>query len=154
MPEIERSALVEYSPEQMFNLVNDIEKYPEFLPGCIAAEVSERTTEKVVGTLDLQKGPIRQRFTTINRLHNIYRMDMELADGPLEYLKGQWLFTPLGKDPEQAKACKVEFKLSFAFKNAVMGLAFNGLITDLATTMVDSFTARAKQVYSQEQQYE
>jgi ribosome-associated toxin RatA of RatAB toxin-antitoxin module len=150
MPEIERSALVEYSPEQMFNLVNDIEKYPEFLPGCIAAEVSERTAEKVVGTLDLQKGPIRQRFSTINTLYGSNRMDMELADGPLEHLKGQWIFTPLGKDPQHAKACKIEFKLSFAFKNAVMGIAFNGFITDLASTMVDSFTQRANVVYSQE----
>ena len=148
MPKVTRSALVEFSAEQMFNLVNDIEQYPEFLPGCIESEVSSRTDELVIGTMDLQKGPVRQRFTTRNTLYGKERMDMELADGPLDHLVGQWRFTPIGKPGTQA--CKVELDLDFEFKSALVGLALNGLITDLANTMVDAFIKRAKEIYSNE----
>ena len=120
MPQISRSALVPFSAEQMYQLVNDVHSYPDFLPGCIS-----------------------KTFTTRNTLLDNQSINMQLVDGPFRKLMGGWQFTALS--PE---ACKVELHLDFEFTNKLIELAFGKVFKELAGSMVQAFTQRAKEVYS------
>ncbi|MGA1001602.1 MAG: type II toxin-antitoxin system RatA family toxin, partial [Litorivicinaceae bacterium] len=90
MPKITRTALVSHTPEQMFDLVNDFARYPEFLPWCGAARVLEASGSAIVGELSIQKGSIRQAFTTRNTLTPPSRIDLSLVEGPFKSLGGHW----------------------------------------------------------------
>ena len=92
MPKITRSAIVSHTPEQMFDLVNGFERYPEFLPWCGAARVIEATDTIIVGELYIQKGSIRRSFITKNTLTPPARIDLSLVEGPFKSLRGYWLF--------------------------------------------------------------
>jgi len=142
MPVVERSALVSYSAQQMYNLVNDVQRYSEFLPGCVGSKVIEQTELSMLASMELKKGPIRQIFTTRNGLVDGQSIKMELQDGPFNYLHGQWVFKELAID-----ACKVELDLRFEFNSRLTGAAFGRIFTDLTSRLVDSFVARAKVVY-------
>ncbi|AMX01784.1 type II toxin-antitoxin system RatA family toxin [Microbulbifer thermotolerans] len=145
MTEIERSALVMHSAEKMFDLVNDVASYPQFLPGCRGAEVlfsSERTLE---ARLDLQRAGLRQSFVTRNQLERPHRMALTLVEGPFQAFNGEWRFTPLAED-----ACKVSFSLSFSLKNRLVAAAVGKLFSDLANQMVGVMCARADQVYGKQ----
>ena len=142
MPDVERTALVLHSAPQMYALVNDVARYPEFLPGCVATEVQEESLEHMLAIMTLQKGPIAQQFSTSNTLIPDESIQMELANGPFEYLEGGWTFTPLSDE-----ACKIAFRLNFKFKNRLIGAAFSKYFSELTLTMVDAFTKRAKHIY-------
>ncbi|ATZ72306.1 ubiquinone-binding protein [Idiomarina sp. X4] len=142
MPSIEKSALVSYSAEQMFNLVNDIDSYPEFVPGCADSRVVEQNDDYKVASLQISKAGIQKTFTTRNRLVKPERIDMELVDGPFKKLTGGWVFKPLSED-----ACKVELKLDFEFSNRLLGMAFGKIFSEVTSRMVDAFVKRADQVY-------
>jgi len=135
---------VNYSARQMYDLVNDIEAYPEFLKGCTGSEIKEQADDLIVASLTLKKGPVNQSFTTRNTLLSAVRIDMELLDGPFDYLHGCWHFRELAAD-----ACKIEFSLSFEFSNRLAGMAFSSFFNELASNLVDSFTQRAGVVYGQ-----
>ncbi|HAS16182.1 MAG TPA: ubiquinone-binding protein, partial [Idiomarina abyssalis] len=119
MPSIQKSALVSYSAKQMFDLVNHVEAYPEFVPGCAASRVLESSGQQKVASLDISKAGISKTFTTRNTLHEPERIDMDLVNGPFKKLTGGWVFTPLADD-----ACKVELKLDFEFSSRLLGMAF------------------------------
>ncbi|MGM0480582.1 MAG: type II toxin-antitoxin system RatA family toxin [Pseudomonadota bacterium] len=142
MPRIEKSALVAYSAQQMFELVNDIETYPKFVPGCVDARVVEQGDDYKVATLDISKAGIRKSFTTKNILLEAERIDMQLVDGPFKSLSGGWRFTPISDD-----ACKIQFELQFEFANRLLGMAFGKIFSEVTSRMVDAFVQRAKQVY-------
>ena len=142
MPSIEKSALVSYSAEQMFNLVNDIDSYPEFVPGCADSRVVEQNSDYKVAPLQISKAGIQKTFTTRNRLVKPERIDMELVDGPFKKLTGGWVFKPLSDD-----ACKVELKLDFEFSSRLLGMAFGKIFSEVTSKMVDAFVKRAEQVY-------
>lgn len=142
MPRIEKSALVPYSAQQMFDLVNDIDTYPEFVPGCVDARVSEQGENYKVATLDISKAGIRKSFTTKNILSAPERIDMHLVDGPFKQLRGGWRFIPISDD-----ACKIQFELEFEFASRLLGMAFGKIFSEVTTRMVDAFAQRAKQVY-------
>ncbi|MGM7447512.1 UNVERIFIED_ORG: ribosome-associated toxin RatA of RatAB toxin-antitoxin module [Idiomarina abyssalis] len=142
MPSIEKSALVSYSAKQMFDLVNHVEAYPEFVPGCAAARVLESSSQQKVAALDISKAGISKTFTTRNTLHEPERIDMGLVDGPFKKLTGGWVFTPLADD-----ACKVELKLDFEFSSRLLGMAFGKIFKEVTSRMVDAFVKRAEQVY-------
>lgn len=143
MPSIEKSALVSYSAQQMFDLVNDIDAYPHFVPGCVGATVLEQGDDYKVASLDISKAGIRKSFTTRNQLHAPERIDMQLVDGPFKRLTGGWTFTPLADD-----ACKIQFQLEFEFSNRLLGMAFGKIFSEVTARMVDAFVQRAKKVYS------
>ena len=143
MPRIEKSALVSYSAQQMFDLVNDIESYPQFVPGCAASRVREQGDDYKVATLDISKAGIRKSFTTRNQLLPPERIDMQLVDGPFKQLGGGWTFVPLADD-----ACKIQFELDFEFSSRLLGMAFGKIFSEITGRMVDAFVQRAKQVYS------
>ncbi|WP_333608133.1 type II toxin-antitoxin system RatA family toxin [Arsukibacterium sp.] len=146
MPQIERSALVFYSAQQMFELVNKVPAYPEFLPGCSAASIVSQTEQDMVATLQVSKAGISHAFTTRNTMYPYQRIDMQLVDGPFKQLQGGWQFQALGDN-----ACKVILKLDFEFSNRIIQFAFGKIFAELAAAMVNAFTERAKQVYGHPQ---
>lgn len=143
MPQISRSALVPFSAEQMFRLVNDVDSYPDFLPGCIGSRVLEVSEHEMTAAVDVAKAGISKTFTTRNTLRDNQSINMQLVDGPFSKLMGGWHFTPLSAD-----ACKVELHLDFEFTNKLIELAFGKIFKDLVGSMVQAFTQRAKEVYS------
>ncbi|GLT15521.1 SRPBCC family protein [Vibrio algivorus] len=143
MPQVNRSALVSFSAQQMYDLVNDIEKYPEFLPGCSGSKLIESTDGALVASVDVSKAGIKKTFITSNTMEPGRRIDLELVDGPFKSLTGFWRFTPLDDF-----ACKIEFSLSFEFTNKLIEMAFGKVFNELTNNMVNSFTQRAKQKYN------
>ncbi|MCK6265368.1 SRPBCC family protein [Vibrio sp. ZSDE26] len=143
MKQVSRSALVSFSAEQMYALVNDVSNYPQFLPGCSGSKVLESSETAMVASVDVSKAGISKTFTTSNQLTHGQSIIMNLVDGPFSSLTGGWYFTPLDES-----ACKVELKLEFEFSSKMVELAFGKIFNDLTSNMVNSFTKRAKEVYS------
>ncbi|HBY0040720.1 TPA: type II toxin-antitoxin system RatA family toxin [Klebsiella pneumoniae] len=143
MPQISRTALVPFSAEQMYQLVNDVKSYPDFLPGCTGSRVLELGPTQMTAAVDVSKAGISKTFTTRNTLTSNQSILMSLVDGPFKKLIGGWKFIPLS--PE---ACKIEFHLDFEFTNKLIEMAFGRLFKELAANMVQAFTSRAKEVYS------
>lgn len=143
MPQISRSALVPFSVEQMFTLVNDVDAYPQFLPGCSGSRILDNTDTSMTAAVDVSKAGISKTFTTKNTLISNKRIDMQLVDGPFRKLTGGWDFIELSPT-----ACKVQLSLDFEFTNKLIELAFGKIFKELAGSMVQAFTLRAKEVYS------
>jgi ribosome-associated toxin RatA of RatAB toxin-antitoxin module len=139
---IERSALVGYSASQMYALVNDIESYPNFMDGCVGAEVLRRGDNWLEARLDLAKAGVKQSFATRNELFPPYRMTMDLLEGPFQFLRGVWEFTPLSDH-----ACKVSFTLQFEMKNRLLGMAVGKLFEGVGNRQVEALCERAKHIY-------
>ncbi|MBA5764199.1 SRPBCC family protein [Vibrio sp. 404] len=142
MKQVTRSALVSFSAEQMFDLVNDVASYPEFLPGCSGSRVLEASASGMVASVDVSKAGISKTFTTANELVEGEAILMSLVDGPFKTLRGGWFFTALDE-----QACKVELKLEFEFSSKMIEMAFGKIFNELTGNMVNAFTKRAKQVY-------
>lgn len=142
MQRINKSALVPYSAAQMFDLVNDFEKYPAFLPWCLDGRVEAATEEEVRASLRFGRGRVSRWFTTDNRLHKPDRIDIRLADGPFRHLEGHWAFTPLGDD-----GSKIEVNMEFEFANSLVSMAFGPIFNEVCNKLVGAFTRRAKAVY-------
>lgn len=142
MSQISRSALVPYSAEQMYRLVNDVDAYPEFLPGCTGSRVLDANEGQMTASVDVSKAGISKTFVTRNTLTHNQSIHMQLVDGPFRSLSGGWTFVSLGDD-----ACKVELNLEFEFSNKLIELAFGRIFKELASSMVQAFTLRAKEVY-------
>ncbi|UMX66529.1 type II toxin-antitoxin system RatA family toxin [Klebsiella pneumoniae] len=138
-----RIALVPFSAEQMYQLVNDVKSYPDFLPGCTGSHVLELGPTQMTAAVDVSKVGISKTFTTRNTLTSNQSILMSLVDGPFTKLIGGWKFIPLS--PE---ACKIEFHLDFEFTNKLIEMAFGRIFKELAANMVQAFTSRAKEVYS------
>ncbi|AKH62281.1 MULTISPECIES: type II toxin-antitoxin system RatA family toxin [Photorhabdus] len=143
MPQISRSALVPYSVEQMYKLVNDVSSYPDFLPGCVGSRVLSISRHEMTASVDVSKAGISKTFVTRNILADNQSINMQLVDGPFRKLMGGWQFIPLSED-----ACKVELHLDFEFTNKLIELAFGKIFKELAGSMIQAFTLRAREVYS------
>ena len=144
MARINRSALVMYSAEQMYQLVNDVRAYPQFLPGCVASEVLESQADSMVARVEVAKAGIHKSFTTRNLLLAGRSIQMDLVDGPFRRLSGVWSFTSLDE-----QASKVELALEFEFSSRLVELAFGRIFNELVGSMVQAFTQRAKEVYGE-----
>lgn len=131
MPQISRTALVPYSAEQMYQLVNDVQSYPQFLPGCTGSRILESTPGQMTAAVDVSKAGISKTFTTRNQLTSNQSILMNLVDGPFKKLIGGWKFTPLSQE-----ACRIEFHLDFEFTNKLIELAFGRVFKELASNMV------------------
>lgn len=142
MTQISRSALVNYSAQQMFDLVNQVEYYPEFLSGCEQTEVIERNDEVIEARLTLAKAGFRQSFVTRNALTPPTHMSINLVEGSFKHFEGEWNFTILNEH-----ACKVALELNFDVASPIAGAALNMVFKQVAGMMVESFVKRAKQVY-------
>jgi ribosome-associated toxin RatA of RatAB toxin-antitoxin module len=142
MIHIERSALVNFSAGQMFDLVNDIESYPHFMQGCTAARVISVSEEELVGELTLSKAGIRQTLTTRNVLVPGRAMSMELVEGAFNVFSATWRFDSLTDT-----ACKVSLEMEFEFAGGLMDFAMEKLFSSSANNLVDALVQRAQQVY-------
>lgn len=142
MTVINKSALVPYTPAQMFALVDDIEAYPEFLPWCKRARVLSRTEDEVRATIELSKGGVEKAFTTCNRNQKNKMIEMRLLEGPFKRLDGFWRFDALGDD-----GCKVSLDLEFEFASRMLGMVVGPVFSQVANSLVDSFQQRAVDVY-------
>ncbi|MGX2966607.1 type II toxin-antitoxin system RatA family toxin [Ursidibacter sp. B-7004-1] len=142
MPIINQSALVGYSAEQMYQLVNDYEKYPQFLSGCVGASTLSLGENELNAELVIQKLGISQRFSTHNTMIPNQKITMELLNGPFRYLKGYWEFQPFDE-----QSCKITLQLEFEFSNALIAMAFGKIFNELTLKMVNAFKQRAKEIY-------
>ncbi len=142
MTSIERSALVMHPASAMFALVNDVSAYPEYMDGCIAAEIIRQSDTEMVARLSLKKAGVGQTFTTRNQLNFPRSVVMELEEGPFRYLRGVWRFDALTE-----AACKVSLNLEFEFKSTALSVAASRLFAHVANNLVDSLCRRAEQVY-------
>lgn len=131
-----------FNAEQMFQLINDILAYPEFLPDCGDSKIISSDNNKVTASLLVSKGGLKKWFTTENTLVTNQEVNMSLIDGPFKYLTGKWLLTPLSEE-----ACKVSLQLDYEFSSKVFDLAFGRVFNGIANNMVQAFTQRAKEVY-------
>lgn len=142
MATIHKSALVAYSTKQMFDLVNDVESYPQFLPWCHSSQLISRTERELCGQMEVARAGIRQRFSTRNLLTPHKKIEIALREGPFKKLEGGWRFIELTPD-----ACKVELNLEFEFAGKLIDSAFGAVFTQIAATLVDAFCKRAGDIY-------
>ena len=140
---VQKSALVRYSAQQMFDLVNDIEAYPQFLPWCSDSRILTRMDDIIEAELMIAKGGFKKSFSTRNRVDDGGTITVSLLDGPFSYLEGVWHFMPLRED-----ASKISLDLEFEMHGKLASLAFGAVFNQICNTMVSSFTSRAKQIYA------
>ena len=145
MKTVSKSVLIWYSPEEMFDLVTAVEKYPEFLPWCDRARVVEEDSTGMVAEVGIAFGGIRQSFVTRNTHEPGRRVQMHLLKGPFSRLEGDWQFLPVGDGSQ--RACKVELKMNYGFGSAALAAVVGPVFGRIAGSLVDAFVKRAEQVY-------
>lgn len=141
--EIRRSALVTFSPEQMFDLVIDVERYPQFLPWVSAAELHQRSERDLLASMEMQRSGVRERFTTRNEFDRPGYMTMRLVDGPFRLLEGRWTFTPIG-----TAGTRVELEMRFEFANPLVSMLFGKSFEQSCGALIDAFVSRARQQHA------
>lgn len=139
---IDQSALLPYSTGQMFALVNDIEAYPEYMDGCIGAEILETTGNQVTARLDLGKVGLRYSFTTRNTLVEPESMTMALVEGPFRHFEATWTFRALNEN-----ACKVSLKMEFEFATGLVDAVMKRLFDTTSRNLVNAVCQRAQECY-------
>ncbi len=139
---VQKSALVKFSAQQMFDLVADIDSYPQFLPWCSGSRILRQEGDIVEGQIDIAKAGFHKSFATRNRLDHGGKIFMSLLEGPFKSLEGVWTFMPLRED-----ASKISLDLEFEMSGVLANLAFGPVFNQICNTMVTSFTERAKAIY-------
>ncbi|HEY4958717.1 MAG TPA: type II toxin-antitoxin system RatA family toxin [Caldimonas sp.] len=151
MKHVKKSVLLWYAPHEIYELVIDVEAYPQFLPWCERVEVLSRDDEGLTARLHLAYSGIRHAFTTRNVQVADQSVHIGLVDGPFSLLDGLWRFAALplpgAHGSSENSACKIEFELRYAFSNAVLEAAISPVFDRIADTFVDSFVRRAEQVH-------
>lgn len=142
MPIVEKSVLIERTPAQMFELVDAVECYPEFLPWCGGTTCHERTPTLTVATLQLAYRGIRSQWSTRNDKEYPHHMRIHLQEGPFKRMEGHWRFLPLGD-----MACKVEFYLHYEFSSQMLARVMGPVFNSIAETLVESFVKRTRAVH-------
>jgi ribosome-associated toxin RatA of RatAB toxin-antitoxin module len=137
--EVKRSATVPQPPARLYQLINDIERYPEFVPGCTGARVEARSQKQIVATLEVRRGLLHAQFTTRNELEPERRIHMRLLRGPFRTLEGDWTLTPI-----DGAGCRIDFAIRFSFASRLSALLFEPLFQNTAESLVDAFVARAQ----------
>jgi len=145
MSHIQRSALVHYSPAEMYQLVNNVVDYPAFLPWCRSSRLISETETEMTASIEIAKGVLNKTFITRNQLQRDKRIDLHLVEGPFKKLSGYWQFDALKTE----NACKVNLDLEFEFDNAMMSIAAKPIFTQIANSLVDAFCKRAVEVYGE-----
>lgn len=142
MNTLKRSALVPYSARQMFELVNNIEDYPRFLPWCQSSQIISRSETEVVATLEIAWKGMRKSFTTKNILHPHDQIEMTLVTGPMKHMYGKWDFISV-----EEHACKVLLDMEFEFSGSFMDKLFQPIFQHIANSLVDAFCKHAVELY-------
>ncbi|MGE5524825.1 MAG: type II toxin-antitoxin system RatA family toxin [Rhodospirillaceae bacterium] len=144
MAEVKKSVLIAYSADQMFELVDAVQRYPEFLPWCGAASVIPVDDRKVRASVTISYHGVRQSFTTENIRTPPREISMRLVEGPFRTLDGCWKFTALNEH-----ACKIEFSLHYEFSSKLLEKLVGPVFGYIANSLVEAFLRRAEHVYGQ-----
>lgn len=139
---VEKTVLIEFSAQQMFDLVDKVEDYPQFLPWCSHTELLFRNEARTTATLHISYASVKSHFSTENDKQAPTLMQIRLVDGPFRRLEGAWRFKPLGD-----AACKIEFTLAYDFSSKLFEKIIGPVFNQIANTFVDAFVRRAAQVY-------
>ena len=142
MIDVYRQALVPHTAADMYELVADVDAYPEFLPWCGSASVKVLSSEEVEASIEIVRGRIRKTFTTRNSMRRYDAIEMRLVEGPFRELEGQWRFDALGD-----LGCKVSLEMHFEFSNALTRMVIGAAFSEIANSLVDAFCRRAANVY-------
>jgi len=142
MTVINRSALVPFSAESMFDLVDDIEAYPLFLPWCKSTTVFLREGSDVEAAIEMSKAGINKSFTTRNISHDKVAIEMRLVEGPFQSLEGRWSFQTLN-----ASASKISLDIEFEFSNKLLSMSIGPVFSQICNSLVNAFVSRAQEVY-------
>lgn len=143
---VNRQAIVRHNAEKMFNLVNDIESYPQFLKWCHDSHLLEKTTDSMLAGMTISLAGMKKKFTTKNILSKNtdgFKIYLDLVKGPFEKLNGFWSFTSLDES-----ASKIELHLEFNFKSGILNSAFKRAFGKIAQQLLSDFVKRAQHVYS------
>ncbi len=143
MTVVSKSALVRFPAHLMYELVEDVESYPQFLPWCSSSRILRRSGDVVDAELEISKAGFHKSFATRNTLLAPEQIRISLLEGPFSHLEGVWTFTPLRQD-----ASKISLELEFEMLGKLTNLAFGTLFNQICNTMVDAFSERAKSVYA------
>lgn len=142
MTVINRSALLPFSAGQLFDLVSDVESYPQFMEGCVGVSILRREEYLVEARLDLARAGISQSFSTRNRMLSAREITLELIEGPFDSFGGRWDFQALGES-----GCKLSLNLEFTFRSALLGVAASRLFDRATNSLVESVSRRARELY-------
>ena len=127
----------------MYELVNNINDYPQFLNWCEGASILNQSDHQITASVQINKGGLKQTFSTINTLKPFRLIEMKLLDGPFEHFSGEWCFEPLGEN-----AAKVFLNLQFKFNSKLLDMSFTPIFTKITNSQLDAFVARANKIYS------
>jgi len=141
MPTHAEQRVLPYSPEQLYELVADIERYPEFLPWCLAARIRKREGHIVVADLVIGFRMVRERFTSRVTLTPKERIDVSYIEGPLRHLNNHWVFHP------HPDGCLIDFYVDFEFRSKMLQKLIGTLFNEAFRRMVAAFEARARDLY-------
>jgi len=142
VPEIRRSALMPYPVHFMYDIVNDVESYPEFLPWCGDVKINQLNNSSMEASILMRGAGLNHWFKTRNSMVPGQSIEMELVEGPFNKLEGLWSFTPIDSD-----GCKIELMLQFEIKQGLASTLIAPAFSRIANTMVDSFCERARDRY-------
>jgi len=139
MPTVRKSAIVQRSCAQLFRLVDEVERYPEFLPWCSGTRLMERDERTTVARIDIDYRGLKTHVVTRNAKEAPRLMSLELVEGPFDRFRGEWNFTPLGDE-----GCRAEFALDYAFTGGLLDALLEGVFGNIAATLVERFVERAQ----------
>jgi ribosome-associated toxin RatA of RatAB toxin-antitoxin module len=145
MKTVHKSVLIWYSADEMYALVTDVAKYPEFLPWCDRSRVIEHDEFGMTAEVGLAFSGFHQSFTTRNTHVPGREVHLKLIDGPFSHLEGAWKFTPVGEDDD--RACRVELALSYGFSNIALQALVGPVFDKIASNLVEAFVKRAEHNY-------
>ncbi len=142
MPTHAEKRLLPHTPQQLFDLVADIEKYPEFLPWCVATRIRERQGDTSISDMVIGFKMFREKFTTKVVCRRPSRIDVSYSEGPFKYLTNHWLFEPHGKD-----ACLIDFYVDFEFRSKILQATIGAVFNEAVQRMISAFEKRADKLY-------
>ena len=142
MRSVTKSVLVMHTPAQMFELVDRVELYPQFLPWCGGTQVITQSADRKTARIDIDYHGVRAHFTTDNLNRPPESIVITLKDGPFRHLHGEWKFRALGQD-----GCKVEFALAYEFATSLLDKVIGPVFNHIANTFIEAFVRRADVVY-------
>lgn len=143
MTRISRSSLVLHTPDQMFDLVNDIEAYPAFLPWCKSSQIISKSDNVVTASVTMSKAGLTHSFSTENTNLHGESIKIKLVDGPFNHLEGLWQFKPIGNND----GTRVQLDMDFEISNGILAVALGPVFTQISGSLVEAFCKRAQEIY-------
>ncbi len=131
-----------FAAQYMYDIVNDVSAYPDFLPWCGGTKTLSSDEDYREAAVLIKRGPLNNWFSTRNKLTKNEKIDMQLIDGPFKKLQGAWVFQAL-----DSESCKISLDLEFEFSNRLTSTLLTPVFSQIANTMVESFCTRAQEIY-------